>query len=279
MRKLNLNKYLSHRLRGFDKYEYTIKAVKNAIKANIPYLEIDTRVSKDNVLYVYHDPEYNSVSNKKINISKTTSSAINSNKYCNNYNIMTLDEFLKIFTQRDNKNQTLCIDIKDYGYEKEHLELVEKYNLESNIVWVSWIPQTLIAMDKISPDSKKVLSCLNLFNYSILGKFLENIPIFKLIFTHIVFIGKNLYSSDLNNYKKGFQHCYIAQQFPNELIDILSKNSGAICIPKKILSKNLIDYCKKNNIKIWIFSVKDYKEYKEYLNQNIEVIFVDDKPY
>jgi glycerophosphoryl diester phosphodiesterase len=55
---IDKSKFLSHRLRGFDKNEQTLKSIKKATACDIPYLEIDIRISKDGIFYVYHDSSY-----------------------------------------------------------------------------------------------------------------------------------------------------------------------------------------------------------------------------
>lgn len=49
-------KYLSHRLLGYDEYESSINALKKIMNKKIKYIEIDTRVSKNGVIYINHNP-------------------------------------------------------------------------------------------------------------------------------------------------------------------------------------------------------------------------------
>jgi len=270
-----MEKILSHRLRGFDKCEHTHKAIVKACQTKIPYLEIDTRVSFDGQIFVYHDKSFKTDENNIITINTSLSKDIQSVNHICGHKLLLLEDLLIIFSKRIYKKQKLCIDIKDYGFEQLHFELVKKYNLESHVIWISWIPQTLIKLNKITPKSPKVLSYINLLNFSFLGKIIEKINIFKIPFSNYILIGKKNYNTDLQKYSVGFQHGYLAQILPIELRNILSKSGGGICIQKKILSKKIVTYCKMNNLQLYIFSVQTLKEYKYYSKKEVDIIFVD----
>ena len=134
-----MKKFLSHRLRGFDKCEHSYKAIVKACQTEAPYLEIDTRVSLDGKIFVYHDESFKTDKNKKIIIHETLSKEIQSINHSCGYKLLQFEELLIVFSKRVYKEQKLCIDIKDYGFEQLHFDLVKKYNLEQYIIWISWI--------------------------------------------------------------------------------------------------------------------------------------------
>lgn len=135
-----LNKLLSHRLRGFSQIEHTLTALQKACNCQIPYLEIDTRTSSDREIYVYHDVIFCN-GNTSYNLSKSSSHILNALKYRTGEKLLSLKKALSVFKKRKYSDQKLCIDIKDYGFEKEHLQLVRDYHLEENVIFVSWIPR------------------------------------------------------------------------------------------------------------------------------------------
>lgn len=270
-----MKKIISHRLRGFDKCEYSYKAIVQACQTKFPYLEIDTRVSADGKIFVYHDASFKTDKKNIIKISTSLSKNIQSvNHICGN-KLLLLEDFLIVFSKRKHKEQKLCIDIKDYGFEQLHFNLIKKYNLEKHIVWISWIPQTLIRLHEINPEIPKILSYINLQNLGLLGKLLEKMCIYKIPFTNFILFGKFYYKYNLKQKSIGYQHAYLAQTLPEDLIKILSQSKGGICIQKKILSKKVINYCKKNNLLLCIFSIKNLKEYNYYSKQPINIIFID----
>ena len=161
----NFAKLLSHRVRGYSEFEHIPSAFKMACESRVPYIEIDTRVSKDGEIFVYHDIKTNSCLTEQKKFSETNASLIKKINYRNHEKILSLDEALDMFTSRKYADQVLCIDIKDFGYEQKHLNLVRHYNLEKNVIFVSWIPQSLIALKKLNVQSSLILSHWNLIKF------------------------------------------------------------------------------------------------------------------
>jgi len=270
-----VDKFLTHRLKGFDKCDYSLDAIQKACKTDIPYIEIDTRISLDKKIFIYHDPFFKNQKNQKIIINQIHSNIIKQHTTLCGHKLLLLDELLEVFSRRVYKKQKLCIDIKDFGFEQQHYDLIKKYNLEDNIIWISWIPQSLIKLNKISPKTPKVLSYIDMSNFNFFQPLLNKISIFKIPFTHFILIGRDKYNHKLNQYQIGFQHAFLSSNLPLDLRDILSKNQGGICIHKTLISNKIINYKKKYNLKLFIFSIYTLKEYIFYKNQSIDVIFVD----
>jgi len=273
----NINEILSHRLRGFDTFEHTEKAIRKAVKSDILYLEIDTRVTKDGVIFVCHDAIYETIDKNKINITQVNSSLIYKKPHKTGHQLLILDRLLKIFSTRINQNQKLCIDIKDFGYEKEHLKLVQKYNLADNIIWVSWIPQTLLVLHKLVPTMPKVLSFMPLQKFGIIGSIFEKISIIKIPFINIVVMGKKYFNTDLKkkNFAVGFQHAYLAKELSLELLNILKESNGGICIQKEFFTDEIKRYSKQNHLALLLFSINSKEEYEHYSKYNANILFAD----
>ena len=273
-----LKKLLSHRVRGYSAIEHSPSAFRKACKSPVQYIEIDTRVSKDGEIYVYHDTVFNNRNKKqRIYLSKIDSSIINESLYSDGQKILLLQEALDIFRNRIYDNQILCIDIKDFGFEKKHLEMVRNAGLENNVCFVSWMPQSLVALKELGAQTPLILSHWNLIRFGIVSKllcwFFRNgwLRIF-----HFIIIGHNKFSTPLANFAHGFQHGYFSNELPDNLADILAQSNGGICVNLMVVSKKLINYCKKKNLKLWVFSVKDKKSFDRYnILDGIDVIFCD----
>jgi glycerophosphoryl diester phosphodiesterase len=276
-----IKKLLSHRLRGFAEYEHTLSGLKLAIKTDIPYIEIDTRVAKDKTIYVYHDPKLGKETTSPNLIINQEDAKLLKILYKNGEKLLSFEEILSIFYKRKNKEQKLCIDIKDYGYEKEHIELVRKYDLENSVIFISWIPQVLIRIGELTKKIPLILSHWNLIKYGSFGKFLAFIFrnfVFRL--STSVIIGEKKITESSEKYDVGYQHSVILYQIPNILISLLEKNGGGICIHKSALSNSLIDYCTKKNLKLWVFSVSNGVEFRKLASiEGVDVIFCDDSTF
>jgi len=269
---LDKSKFLSHRLLGYGSEESTIEALIHAMNSNAPRLEVDTRVSKDGVIYINHNP---TIESKRSSLTIAKSSSKKIDKFINKHALSTpkLDDFLSVYTKRKNKRQILMLDIKDFGFEKEHVFFVNKHKLEKNIAWVSWIPQSLLRLDKLSPNSTKILSYMPVNDF--FANFTRNISIKKVPFIPIVLIGEYFYKKPLGNFTHGYQHAYFSKELNQELILMLSKNGGGVCISKKILTKELIAFNRSHNLKTAVFAAQDRREYTELSNFGADIIFCD----
>jgi glycerophosphoryl diester phosphodiesterase len=263
--------FLSHRFRGFDELEHSKPALDKALKSNIPYLELDTRVSKDGIFYVIHDDKVRG-DNETLYITQSTQSEIDTFQQRNNIEIMTLEYTLGEFKSRVNQEQKLFIDIKDYGFEKNYYDLIVKYDLLLSAVFVSWIPQVLFALHEIDPSTKKILSytpipkLLSLLSYAM--KFLK-VPLLP-----IVLIGKRFFKSDLKNLSLGYQHAYLTDNLNDEIVEIL-KDGGGVCILKNQLNRRRIAYHHNLGLKVAAFSAYNRAEYERLVMMDIDIVFCD----
>lgn len=265
-------KYLSHRLNGFDAKEASLAALEKAIISHAPFLEIDTRVSKDGTIYISHDDMISST-RRTLSISKSNSSKIDSFIKKHSLEIISLDKLLQVFSKRKYKSQKLMIDIKDYGFEEEHLRLVQKYNLNKNIFWVSWIPQSLLKLDKLDPNTPKILSFIPVND--IFTPITQNISIAKIPFIPIVLIGREYYKSDLKDLARGYQHAYLTYELNNELLALLSKNGGGVCISKNLLTAKQLSFNKTHELLTTVFAAADRKEFKKISKMGVDIVFCD----
>lgn len=270
-------KQLSHRLRGFGEFESSPSALKNACKSQIAYLEIDTRVSRDGEIYLHHDPYTGKNFTKKLNLAQTSSKTINETHFINGEKILTLADALKAFAARKNKSQKLCIDIKDFGYEVEHLQVVREHNMEDQVVFVSWIPQTLLKLADLGTASPLILSHINTLKFKAIGALIAKFTSRLNVSLHrYVVLGGKTYTDALVNTSKGFQHGIILHEIPAPLLDVLSSSGGGICVHKKLISRETVSYCKKNSLALWGFSVADKQEYCKLASHiGVDVVFCE----
>ena len=269
---MNTKKFLSHRLLGFTQGESSLEALKLAMNSHAPYLEVDTRVSKDGVIYINHNATIES-KYASLTIAKQKSNKIDSFIKKHNLSTVKLELFLAEYTKRKNTKQILMLDIKDYGYEELHLQLVSKYKLQKAIAWVSWIPQTLLKIDTLSPHSTKFLSYVPVNDF--FNTFTSNISVVKVPFTPIVLIGDKYYNKSLQGLTHGYQHALLSHNLNKELIILLSKNSSGVCVSKKFLTKKQLEFNKSNNIRTAVFSAENIEEYNKLSHFGADIIFSD----
>lgn len=123
----------SHRGESKKKTENSMSAFKLALASNSDGIETDVRQTKDGILVLHHDKTIDRLTNKKGKLSNYTYKEL-LNMSFKGEKIVTLEEFLKYFS---NKNIKLYIEIKESGFEKELLNMINKYNTK-NITLISF---------------------------------------------------------------------------------------------------------------------------------------------
>lgn len=270
-------KLLSHRVRGFGFPEHTPAAFRAALEAGIPYLEVDTRASSDGVLYLYHDPRAGGDIDEPFTFDRTTSEEIAARRYTDGQPLLTLAEALDLFAERRDGEQVLCLDIKDYGYEETHLELVRSRGLEQQIAFVSWIPQTLLRLYDLGTVSPLVLSHLNLRMLGPVGRFFSFAARNALIpFGSLVMIGSARFDAPLDGCATGYQHSLVCTDLPPRLASALAAHGGGIGVPMELIDARLLNYCHRHGLDVWFFTVRSTTEFLWYASRpEIGVIFSD----
>ena len=129
---------LSHRALGFGYRENTFKAFKEALLSDVHEIELDFRLTKDDVYVCNHDPELRISSKKKVLIKAKTSAELNEDRKI----IASFDEILHYFAKK-NHDKILNIDLKDYGNEEHIIKLIKRLKIKKNVIIVSWIPKVL----------------------------------------------------------------------------------------------------------------------------------------
>ena len=138
--------------RGESKYapENTMSAFFLAYILNSDGIECDIRKTKDGKLVIIHDNTINRTSNGKGKVSNYKLSELREynfgNQKFNDEKIMTLNEFLKIFS---NKKIEIYLEIKESGYETEIWNVISKYDL-TYITIISFKYNTLKDFRKLS---------------------------------------------------------------------------------------------------------------------------------
>ncbi len=270
-------KLLSHRLRSFGEFEHCPSALEKACGLPVPYLEVDTRVTNDREIFLYHSPKLGHDVNSSHRFCETDSTKISQVRFANGEPLLTLDEALKIFKALAGPDQQLCVDIKDFGFEHEHLQRVRRLGLEDRVFFVSWIPQTLLRLNELGTKSPLILSHINLLKLRYIGdivaKLLEQ-RIFRVL--SFVLIGRKTAANSLGTLAHGYQHALVCAEIPRPLPEILSTSGGGICVNCSLVGKRLYDYCRTNNLKLWVFSTKSVGSFIKYArNSSIDVVFCD----
>ncbi len=272
-------KLLSHRLRGFGTIEHSPSAFDRATASQVPYLEVDTRVSSDGAIYLHHNHIFKG-RKTRYQIATTASSVLNQVRYANGESLLSLKDALARYAARRYKGQRLCIDIKDNGYEAQHLDLVRRYALEDSVYFISWMPQSILNLHALGAACPLFLSYWSVFRLGSAGRMINWLLKDLIVpLKPFAILGQRRIASDLGALKQGYQHTLISQELPEELAHVLAATRGGICLHHSMIHERLISYCRHRKLQLWIFSVANTADYLRYAERpDIDVIFCDNAP-
>lgn len=233
------DKLLSHRNRINNFQDNTLDGFISVLGTGIKYIELDIRISADNVYFVYHDSFFKD-GFRKFRFYDKTLNEINRERYKNNkIRISTLESILRHFSKYKKDEQIIALDIKDFGEEEELVRLVEKYNLLNSVIIFTWTPQVILKLDNIFENKKIKIPIYfshvrtdSIFKYIFVPQFL-NWKKYFLVFADFVLIGNHNYKTELGKYARGYRHVPYFFDLPSELIEILKKYNGGICVSTK----------------------------------------------
>lgn len=171
-------KIIAHRGASTYAPENTLAAFQKALDQQADGIELDVRLTKDNVPVICHDATVNRTSNGKGYIHNMTVSQLKkldfgasfSNKYKGEM-IPTLEETLTLI---GDASITLHIEIKNgpiipKNLEQKIVELVYKYGFEDRVVYSSFDHHSLQRLSEIDPRAKIGLlfhiNLIHLFEY------------------------------------------------------------------------------------------------------------------
>ena len=263
-------KLLSHRGRGFGYAEATRDAVRAALRSGINYVEFDTRIAADGVIHARHGTRiYTHLAMPKV---RTLPDAVLAA-----HGVETLSEVLGAVASTIHQSQHICIDIKDFGFEREHVELVERFGLGEQTIFVSWIPQALAQIHAIAPKYKLILSYLNLRFLPFGAKLIEAILGDREIqMLDYVLLGPRAIDRPLRH-TTGFQHALVGRGLSEDYIRLLVSTGGGICVPTWCVCDDLDAWCTRRSLQQWVYSANDADSYEKLrLRPAVQVIFSDD---
>lgn len=168
-------KIIAHR--GASSYapENTLAAFQKALDFGADGIELDVRLSKDDIPVICHDASINRTSNGKGYIHELTVAELREFHFYGKFKrefskerIPTLEDVLKLI---GDKPITLNIELKNVPYmpknlEHKVLELVYKYNFRNRVIYSSFDHELLARLQKLDPTARiGLIFHMNLVNF------------------------------------------------------------------------------------------------------------------
>lgn len=263
-----IDRLISHRFRGFSKFENTLEGFNAALSFGVQKLEFDIRVAKCGTPMIYHDEYALDRDGRKLAISSAMASNFMSigGTFAR---IPTAEALFALAAKHPNRTSTLLVDIKDGGFEHEIHALIGLHCLQPRIVYVSWLPEVLYAIHALSPKSPLCLShwC--------------QAPDKRTRAIHTVYTAKNgiIPRPASHDYVHGHRSgWYVDGPLKGELKDILVKTKGWVCVPQNMVSKSLVHDYQREGIKVSTFSYTDWALLKsDNKDMGIDAYFIDNR--
>ena len=258
---------ISHRFRGFSKYENTLKGLRAALDFGVRNLEFDVRVAKCGMPMVYHDEHALDGTGKKQYLCDYKASEYESlgGAFARMPSLDALFSTIKVHKFQDAK---LLIDIKDLGFEHEIHALVMYYRLQSRAVYVSWVAEVLYRIHDLAPE---IPLCLSHWSAEVSASDAAK---------HEVNISKGGIIPRIDDqYMTGVRYGWaVKDPLTGDMLKILKASGGGICVPENLLTRPLSDYYHDQKMFVSTYSYTGWQAINAHKSiLNIDMFFIDNR--
>lgn len=276
-------KLISHRLRGFDKNDTTKSGLLKALSVGIPALEVDTRLTADDEIVLYHDARLNEHFLSNDYISNLRLMELKQIHYTKNSidRILTLRELVSHLESVEMPPH-IYLDIKESGAEEAMIKLLDRQIQNKKVTIISWLPETLFKVHEINPHIPLCFSYIP-FRYPAL------FPAVRLLRGTIEnsrwrnperkrYFFLDQYNSPVTSgIRPGddVEH-YVSSGISGKMADVLSESGGFVCIHYSLSQTENCAELRKNGIGTILYSINDEKLLNYYIkHSNPDYILTD----
>lgn len=235
---VDFTQLISHRFRGFSEFENTIEGLTAALDYGVAQVEFDIRVTRCGTPIIYHDEAAIAPDGQTYKIcgimakDRVSVGGVFAH-------MPTAEALFEAAANHPNKAR-LLIDIKDAGFEDMIVALAKAYGIIDQVVWVSWLPETLYAIHEILPNAELTLShwCKN--------------PSSNIRAIHAVYEAKagripRPPRSIVVGERSGW---FVDGPLKGDIRDIINN----VCVPVDMVTRNLVKNYQTDGIKVSAFS-------------------------
>lgn len=264
---VKIDRIVSHRFRGFAPQENSLHGCNAALSYGVKHVEFDIRVAACGTPMIFHDEHAIAGDGKNYKLCdvKASDYATLGGEFAT---FPTFEQLLEVIANHPKKDAQLQIDIKDAGFEEAIIALVHLYRLQDRVMYVSWVPEALYAINDLNPDAPL---CLSHWCQS---------PDKATRAIHAVYdapdglvprSGRALIHGERSGW-------FVNGGVKGEMRDMLVATGGAVCVPVNMVSKELVSYYHRHGISVAVFSYIDLEHAKRDREaKGIDYVFSDSK--
>ena len=275
-----LDRLLAHRVLGFGHPEGSIEALQTALAAGVAYVEIDTRITADGQVLVYHDATLQSLTPVRGLVADYDLGRQGRLTYTRapHLQVPTLQEFLRAFAESDATAQ-LQVDIKDPGSEQLHCELIRDAGVADRAWIISWYPEVLIRVHRHEPEIRLGFSHLPVPPAT---RWLT--PLIRLLGLPLRWFGRteihvNRETPDESRaVQPGRYPIHVLTRLPRgELLEALQASGGAVGMDSRLLRRSYVEEAHAAGLKTFVYTIDDAERYRQAVRQAApDIIFSDE---
>jgi len=146
-------KICGHRGTPYIFPENTLKSFLKAVEQGVDAVEMDVRRTLDNHLVACHDYSLSRLAGKHTKLSEITLDEFKQLKIHHRQSPATIEEIINAVGDK----LDIIFDVKETGLGKSLLGLIQRYNLQENIIVSSFFPAVIMETKRINPDIKTAL--------------------------------------------------------------------------------------------------------------------------
>ena len=149
--------------------ENTIASFRLAVEQGADFIELDAKLSKDQQVMVIHDPTVDRTTNGKGKVNELTLAELKKLDAGSHFNVRfagekipTLDEVFKAV----GKEIFVNVELTNYSSNNDELiplvaEVVKTNHMEERVIFSSFLPKNLAAIQKLIPQAPTAILCLS----------------------------------------------------------------------------------------------------------------------
>ena len=263
---IGMGALISHRFRGFYPHENTLAGLNAALDFGVLNIEFDIRVAACGTPMIYHDEFALDKNGKQRHLCDFKAPSYNA--LGGDFGRMpSFEQLIKQISCHKNKSCRLLVDIKDCGFEHEIHALIMLYKLQERTVYVSWQADVLYKMHSIAPN---VPLCFSYWSMDVSPEIMTGHKVYKAQNGNITRTNKDYIIGERSGWS-------VATPLSGDMLDILCKSGGGICVPQVMITRALSDFYHSKNLFVSCFSYTDWQTINDHKKFKIDFYFIDNK--